>query len=321
MLDRIFITGAAGFIGSNLVDSLLTTGKQIMGIDNFDPFYNRSIKENNIKDALKNPRFNFIEGDVRDPLFIDDCLTKYRPEIIVHLAAKAGVRPSILNPLEYFDVNVIGTLNLLEVMKKNGIRKMIFASSSSVYGNNTKFPFSESDNVDYPISPYAASKKAGELLCYTYHHLYKFDIFCLRFFTVYGPRQRPDLAINKFARALLNGEDIFLYGDGSTSRDYTHIDDIIQGIKGAIDNLREYEIINLGESNGISLINLVSILEKYSKRKAKLTYLPMQEGDVILTFADISKAKRMVNYMPGVDIETGIMNYINGLKDRDLSSC
>lgn len=321
MLDRIFITGAAGFIGSNLVDSLLTTGKQIMGIDNFDPFYNRSIKENNIKDALKNPRFNFIEGDVRDPLFIDDCLTKFRPEIIVHLAAKAGVRPSILNPLEYFDVNVIGTLNLLEVMKKNGIKKMIFASSSSVYGNNTKFPFSESDNVDYPISPYAASKKAGELLCYTYHHLYKFDIFCLRFFTVYGPRQRPDLAINKFARALLNGEDIFLYGDGSTSRDYTHIDDIIQGIKGAIDNLREYEIINLGESNGISLINLVSILEKYSKRKAKLTYLPMQEGDVILTFADISKAKRMVNYMPGVDIETGIMNYINGLKDRDLSSC
>jgi len=321
MLDRIFITGAAGFIGSNLVDSLLTTGKQIMGIDNFDPFYNRSIKENNIKDALKNPRFNFIEGDVRDPLFIEDCLTKFRPEIIVHLAAKAGVRPSILNPLEYFDVNVIGTLNLLEVMKKNGIKKMIFASSSSVYGNNTKFPFSESDNVDYPISPYAASKKAGELLCYTYHHLYKFDIFCLRFFTVYGPRQRPDLAINKFARALLNGEDIFLYGDGSTSRDYTHIDDIIQGIKGAIDNLREYEIINLGESNGISLINLVSILEKYSKRKAKLTYLPMQEGDVILTFADISKAKRMVNYMPGVDIETGIMNYINGLKDRDLSSC
>jgi UDP-glucuronate 4-epimerase len=321
MPDRIFITGAAGFIGSNLVDSLLTTGKQIMGIDNFDPFYNRLIKENNIKDALKNPRFNFIEGDVRDPLFIDDCLTKFRPEIIVHLAAKAGVRPSILNPLEYFDVNVIGTLNLLEVMKKNGIKKMIFASSSSVYGNNTKFPFSESDNVDYPISPYAASKKAGELLCYTYHHLYKFDIFCLRFFTVYGPRQRPDLAINKFARALLNGEDIFLYGDGSTSRDYTHIDDIIQGINGAIDNLRNYEIINLGESNGISLINLVSILEKYSKRKAKLTYLPMQEGDVILTFADISKAKRMVNYMPGVDIETGIMNYINGLKDRDLSSC
>jgi UDP-glucuronate 4-epimerase len=316
MPDRIFITGAAGFIGSNLVDSLLTAGKQIMGIDNFDPFYNRVIKENNIKDALKNPRFSFIEGDVRDPIFIDDCLTKFRPEIIVHLAAKAGVRPSIVNPLEYFDVNVIGTLNLLEVMKKSDIKKMIFASSSSVYGNNTKFPFSESDNVDYPISPYAASKKAGELLCHTYHHLYKFDIFCLRFFTVYGPRQRPDLAINKFTRALLNEEDIFLYGDGSTSRDYTHIDDIILGIKGAIDNLKDYEIINLGESNGISLINLVSILEKYSKRKAKLTYLPMQEGDVILTFADISKAKKLVNYMPKMDIETGIKNYVNGLKDK-----
>jgi UDP-glucuronate 4-epimerase len=312
MTNRIFVTGAAGFIGSNLVDSLLKTEIQVMGIDNFDPFYSRTIKENNIKGALNNPGFSFIEGDVRDPLFINNCLSNFKPEIIIHLAAKAGVRPSIINPEEYFDVNVMGTLNILEAMKKNNIKKIIFASSSSVYGNNIKVPFCESDNVDYPISPYAASKKAGELLCHSYHHLYEFDIFCLRFFTVYGPRQRPDLAINKFTRALFNDENIYLFGDGSTSRDYTHIDDILQGINGSIQNLKGYEIINLGESKAVSLVNLVSILEKCSKRKAKLSYLPMQEGDVIMTFADISKAMKMVNYKPQVDIESGIISYIKG---------
>lgn len=308
------MTGAAGFIGSNLVDFLLKTENQVMGIDNFDPFYDKAIKQHNLKDALKNPGFRFTEGDIRDPLFIDDCLTGFRPEIIIHLAAKAGVRPSISNPQEYFNVNVTGTLNILEAMKKNSIKKMIFASSSSVYGNNTNVPFSETDNVDYPISPYAASKKAGELLCYTYHSLYRFDIFCLRFFTVYGSRQRPDLAINKFTNALLKDEQILLYGDGSTSRDYTYIDDIIKGITGSITNLKGYEIINLGESKTISLKNLVSVLEKYTKKKARLKYLPMQDGDVIQTFADISKAKKLINYMPQVDIETGIQNYIKSLE-------
>lgn len=308
------MTGAAGFIGSNLVDFLLKTENQVMGIDNFDPFYDKAIKQHNLKDAFKNPGFSFTEGDIRDPLFIDDCLTGFRPEIIIHLAAKAGVRPSISNPQEYFNVNVTGTLNILEAMKKNSIKKMIFASSSSVYGNNTNVPFSETDNVDYPISPYAASKKAGELLCYTYHSLYRFDIFCLRFFTVYGSRQRPDLAINKFTNALLKDEQILLYGDGSTSRDYTYIDDIIKGITGSITNLKGYEIINLGESKTISLKNLVSVLEKYTKKKARLKYLPMQDGDVIQTFADISKAKKLINYMPQVDIETGIQNYIKSLE-------
>lgn len=308
------MTGAAGFIGSNLVDFLLKTENQVMGIDNFDPFYDRTIKEHNLKDALKNPGFRFTEGDIRDPLFIDGCLNSFRPEIIIHLAAKAGVRPSIINPQEYFNVNVTGTLNILEAMKKNSIKKMIFASSSSVYGNNTKVPFSETDNVDYPISPYAASKKAGELLCHTYHSLYRFDIFCLRFFTVYGSRQRPDLAINKFIRALLKDEQILLYGDGSTSRDYTYIDDIIQGITSSINNLKGYEIINLGESKTISLKSLVSVLEKYTKKKARLKYLPVQDGDVIQTFADISKAKKLINYMPQVDIETGIQSYIKSLE-------
>lgn len=313
MAIRIFVTGAAGFIGSNLVEILLKIGNQVLGIDNFDPFYERSIKENNIKGARQYPEFHFKEGDIRDVAFIDNSFAEFKPDLIVHLAAKAGVRPSLVNPQEYYDVNVMGTLNLLELMRKNNIKKMIFASSSSVYGNNSKVPFSEADNVDSPISPYAASKKAGELLCHTYHHLYNFDIYCLRFFTVYGPRQRPDLAIHKFTKALLNNEPIPFYGDGSTQRDYTHIDDIVQGIIGAIKNLKGYDIFNLGESNTISLTKLVSIIEKYTNRKAMLNYLPVQEGDVLQTFADISKAKDRLNYKPKVNIETGIKNYIQGL--------
>jgi UDP-glucuronate 4-epimerase len=312
MAIRILVTGAAGFIGSNLVDTLLKTGNYVMGIDNFDPYYHRSIKEHNIKDALRNPSFYFKEGDIMDVTFVDNCFSDFKPYLIVHLAAKAGVRPSLVNPREYYEVNVIGTLNLLETMRKNSIKKMIFASSSSVYGNNKKVPFSEADNVDYPISPYAASKKAGELLCHTYHHLYDFDIFCLRFFTVYGPRQRPDLAIHKFTKALFKDQLISLFGDGTTCRDYTHINDIIQGITGAIDKVKGYDIFNLGESTTISLINLVSILEKCTQRKAKINYLPMQEGDVNQTYADISKARDKLNYNPLVDIETGIRNYIEG---------
>ena len=205
MANRILITGAAGFIGSNFADYLLDKGIPVLGIDNYDPFYDRGIKENNIKKALKNACFQFREGDIRDINFIDKCIIDFQPDVVVHLAAKAGVRPSLADPKSYFDVNVMGTLNILELMNKRNIRKLIFASSSSVYGNNEKVPFSENDNVDYPVSPYAASKKAGELLCHTFHHLYNLDIFCLRFFTVYGPRQRPDLAIHKFVKALLTG--------------------------------------------------------------------------------------------------------------------
>jgi UDP-glucuronate 4-epimerase len=311
------LTGGAGFIGSNLLDFLLNAGYEVMCIDNFDPYYDRAIKEHNLVKAKKNQKFILKEGDVRDSTLIDSCFSEFKPDIVIHLAAKAGVRTSILNPEEYYSVNLMGTLNMLEGMKKNNINKMIFASSSSVYGNSTKVPFSESDFENYQISQYAASKKAGELLCRTYHHLYDFDIFCLRFFTVYGPRQRPDLAINKFANALLNGENIYLYGDGSALRDYTHIDDIIQGINAAINNLSGYEIINIGGSNTISLISLISILEKYTKKKAMLNYLPVQEGDVVQTFADISKAIKMLNYKPQVEIENGIRNYLEWLNNKD----
>jgi UDP-glucuronate 4-epimerase len=314
MKNRILVTGAAGFIGSNLTDELLSCGQEVFGIDNFDPFYNRKIKEENICSALSHPGFKFKEGDIRDAAFLENCLSDFSPDIIIHLAARAGVGPSLLEPKDYYDVNVMGTLNLLEAIRKNGVKNMIFASSSSVYGNNQKVPFSEEDVVDFPISPYAASKRAGELLCHTYHHLYKVNIFCLRFFTVYGNRQRPDLAIHKFVKSILHNEPLSIYGDGSTRRDYTHINDILQGILSAIDKLKGYDVINLGGSNAVSLNTLVSIIEKYTGRKAILNYLPLKDGDVVQTFADISKAREILNFDPKVDIEEGIEKYIYWIK-------
>lgn len=314
MSKKVLITGAAGFIGSSLADDLLAKGFSIMGIDNFDSFYTRDIKETNISNALKHNLYSFQEGDIRDMEFLNSCFSGFRPDIVIHLAAKAGVRPSIKNPASYYDVNVNGTLNMLEAMRKNKIGRMLFASSSSVYGNNKKIPFAESDNVDFPVSPYAASKKACELLCHTYHHLFDMDIFCLRFFTVYGPRQRPDLAINKFTRALLNDEPITLFGDGSTSRDYTHISDILQGIEQAMENLKGFGIFNLGESNAISLKELVALLENSTGKKADIKYLPMQDGDVLRTFADISRAKSVLGYNPVVNIADGISNYVEWVR-------
>jgi len=310
MIRKVLITGAAGFIGSNLADDLLKSGIKVFGIDNFDPFYDRSIKEANVVNALKNKDYELHEGDIRDTAFVSRCLESFKPDIVIHLAAKAGVRPSLLDPAAYYDVNVMGTLNILESMKKHNIRKLLFASSSSVYGNNKKVPFSESDNVDCPVSPYAASKKAGELLCHTFYHIYKMDIFCLRFFTVYGPRQRPDLAINKFTRAILSDNEITIYGDGTTSRDYTHINDIIQGIRKAILKLQGFDIFNLGESSTVSLNRLVSLLEQYTGKKARKYFMPFQEGDVVQTFANISKAGKLLDYAPEVEFESGIRDYI-----------
>jgi UDP-glucuronate 4-epimerase len=310
MIRKILITGAAGFIGSNLADDLLKSGIKVFGIDNFDPFYDRSIKEANVVNALKNKHYELHEGDIRDTVFVNRCLESFKPDIVIHLAARAGVRPSLLDPAAYYDVNVMGTLNILESMKKHKIRKLLFASSSSVYGNNKKVPFSESDNVDCPVSPYAASKKAGELLCHTFHHLYKMDIFCLRFFTVYGPRQRPDLAINKFTRAILSDNEITIYGDGTTSRDYTHINDIIQGIRKAIFKLQGFDVFNLGESSTVSLNRLVSLLEQYTGKNARKYFMPFQEGDVFQTYANINKAGRLLDYAPEVEFESGIRDYI-----------
>jgi UDP-glucuronate 4-epimerase len=316
-MKRVLITGAAGFIGSSLTDVLLNRGSyQIIGLDNFDDFYEREIKISNLKYAFLYKNFSFYDLDLRNKESLNELLQKINPEIVIHLAAKAGVRPSILDPQGYFDVNVHGTLNILEAMRMSDIKKLIFASSSSVYGNCKIAPFSEEMNVDNPISPYAASKKAGELLCHTYHHLHAMDIFCLRFFTVYGPRQRPDLAIHKFTKALLNGDEIPFYGDGSTRRDYTHINDIIHGIEKAIENLQGHEIFNLGESHTTSLEELVASLERATGKKAIKKMLPLQDGDVFQTYADISKAKNILGYMPSTDFNEGILDFVQWYKAR-----
>ena len=309
-----FVTGGAGFIGSNLVDVLLAEGHSITVLDNFDDFYPLKIKIKNIEQARKNKNYVLVEGDIRDKNILREIFTNNKVDMVIHLAAKAGVRPSIDYPEVYYDVNLIGTLNLLEVMMEYGCKKMIFASSSSIYGNNKIVPFSEDDRVDNPISPYAATKKAGELLCYTYHNLYNFDIFCLRFFTVYGPRQRPDLAIYKFTKLISGGEPIQAFGDGNTCRDYTYIDDIVQGISSAIFNLNGFEIINLGDSRTISLKKMIKTLETEIGKKAKIEFLPEQLGDVKQTYANIDKAKRILNYNPQFLFEEGIKEFVKWYK-------
>ncbi|PKO98440.1 MAG: epimerase [Bacteroidetes bacterium HGW-Bacteroidetes-9] len=305
-MKKVLITGAAGFIGSNLSHRMLQAGYSVIGIDNFDSFYDPQIKHKAIQKLALAPDFKLYEGDIRNRSLLDTVFEIEKPALVIHLAARAGVRPSIEQPELYYDVNVNGTLVLLEAMRKAGIKDLLFASSSSVYGNNKKVPFSETDSVDNPISPYAATKKAGELLCYTYHHLYNFNIFCLRFFTVYGPGQRPEMAIQQFGRKIAEGLPITLFGDGSTRRDYTFIDDITNGIIASSDNLIGYEILNLGNSDTISLIDLVHNIEETLGEKAIIEWQPMQPGDVEITFADISKAQKLIGYKPDYPVKKGL---------------
>ncbi|MEO6488413.1 MAG: GDP-mannose 4,6-dehydratase [Ferruginibacter sp.] len=306
---NILITGAAGFIGSHACEHFLKLGHEVIGIDNFDPYYPLKFKELNLSALKKNKNFKFYEADIRDSKRLAEIFSSSETDMVIHLAAKAGVRPSIDNISSYYDVNVNGTVCVLEAMREHGVTKMLFASSSSVYGNNPKVPFSETDRVDDPISPYASTKKSGELLCHVYCHLYGFDITCLRFFTVFGPRQRPDLAIHKFTRLIDVGISIPFYGDGSTARDYTYIDDIISGINCAKDNLQGYRIYNLGESRVIDLKTLVTTIEKACGKKAVLEKLPLQKGDVNITYADTSKARKEIGYDPKYDIEAGIRKF------------
>jgi len=320
--NTILVTGGAGFIGSNLCDYLLKNYNKIIIIDNFNDFYDPKIKRNNTS-AIKNlmkihniPHTNLIikEGDLRDISFLRSVFAGYHIDVIVHLAAMAGVRPSIIDPTLYNEVNTLGTLNLLELCNKFAITKFIFASSSSVYGNSVKLPFAETDSVDLPISPYAATKKSGELLCHVYSHLYGVNIACLRFFTVYGPRQRPDLAIYKFTKAILEGKEITIFGDGTTQRDYTYISDIVQGIDKAITwastGTHKYEIFNLGESSTIMLSYMLQKLEYEIGTKANIKYLPMQPGDVTITYADISKSKLILGYNPLTNFDYGIEKFV-----------
>ena len=308
---KILVTGAAGFIGSHACEDFIRSGHTVVGLDNFDTFYSEKIKRQNLVSLNKDNNFLFYEADIRDQKSLNDILILNKIDVVVHLAAKAGVRPSIDSIADYYDVNVNGTVSLLEAMRINNVKKMLFASSSSVYGNNKKVPFSENDQVDFPISPYASTKKSCELLCHVYSHLYAFDITCLRFFTVFGPRQRPDLAIHKFTRLIDEGKSLPFYGDGSTSRDYTYIEDIMNGISCALNNLGGYRIYNLGESRVIDLNNLVKTIEDSLGKKANLSHLPLQPGDVKITYADISKAKSEIGYNPKFNFRDGINEFVN----------
>ena len=307
---NILVTGGAGFIGSHVIEQLLASGHTAVCIDNFDNFYDPNIKRRNLEAMLHREDFRLVEGDIRDQSALEQCFSGKPVDVVIHLAARAGVRPSLLQPELYYDVNVMGTLRLLEMMHKHDVSRLLFASSSSVYGNNRKMPFSETDSVDNPISPYAASKKAGELLCHTYHHLYGFDIHCMRFFTVYGPRQRPEMAIHEFVKKITREEPIVLYGDGTSLRDYTYISDILDGIMKSVDNLKGYEIFNLGESRTIALSELVATIENVVAKKAIIQRQPMQPGDVQVTFADITKAKRILGYQPCCSVESGLEKFI-----------
>ena len=307
----ILVTGAAGFIGSHVCEYYVKAGLSVTGLDNFDSFYSEKIKLANISGLNNNPLFKLCRVDIRDRVALQSIFSTHNVDVVIHLAAKAGVRPSIDAVEEYYDVNVNGTLALLEEMRGHDVRKMLFASSSSVYGNNKKIPFSESDNVDNPISPYASTKKSGELLCHVYTHLFRFDITCLRFFTVYGPRQRPDLAIHKFTGLIDQGKPLPFYGDGSTARDYTFIKDIVNGIDCAMKNLEGFRIYNLGECRVITLNELVRTLEDLLKKKAIINKLPMQQGDVLITHADISRAKDETGYDPKYSFSNGMNEFIN----------
>jgi UDP-glucuronate 4-epimerase len=313
MPHSILVTGAAGFIGSHLVDRLLRDGWEVTGVDNFDDFYAAGLKRANVADHLNHPAYSLVETDIRDPDALVTRLTR-RYDVIVHLAAKAGVRPSIANPILYQDVNVRGTQNLLEFARARQISQFVFGSSSSVYGVNPNVPWREDDHVLQPISPYASTKVSGELLGHVYSHLYGIRFIALRFFTVYGPRQRPDLAIRKFAHLILNGERLPIYGDGSSRRDYTYVDDIVDGIVAAVRySATPYEVINLGNNHAVTLAELVRELEEVLGVPALLAPLPDQPGDVPQTWASVAKARHLLGYEPKTPLRAGLERFASWL--------
>jgi len=309
---KVLVTGGAGFIGSHLCEALLGRGDEVTVLDNFNDFYDPAIKRGNAA-LLKGARI--VEGDIRDEELVNQLFAGGEFDAVVHLAAMAGVRPSLKDPLHYQDVNLRGTMVLLEATRKSPGTRFVFASSSSVYGGNTKVPFHEDDPVLTPISPYAATKRSCELLAYTHHHLFGIPVTGLRFFTVYGPRQRPEMAIHKFVRMILNGEAIPFFGDGSTRRDYTYISDIVDGVVRSIDRCEGYEIYNLGESETTSLEELVRAIGEACGQEPIIDRQPMQPGDVTITFADVSKAKAKLDYQPGVPVSQGLLNFVEWYRE------
>jgi UDP-glucuronate 4-epimerase len=307
----ILVTGGAGFIGSNLCDALLKRECKVINIDNFNDFYDPLIKRRNIKDSLVNENYKLYVGDILDRILLEKVFNENEIDYVVHLAALAGVRTSLLSPLDYVDVDITGTVNLLETVRNFPIKKLIFGSSSSVYGLNKRVPFVENSDLDLQISPYAVAKRAAELYCVSYNYLYGIPVGVLRFFTVYGPRQRPEMAIHKFTRLIISGDKVPIFGDGASKRDYTYVTDIVDGIIKAIITDYNFEIFNLGSGHLIELLDLVSIISEKLGKKADVKFLPEQKGDVPLTFADISKAKTILGYNPSMNIEEGIDKFVD----------
>ncbi len=318
-MKNILVTGGAGFIGSHLVDRLLGEGAwRVAVVDDFNDFYEPEVKRRNVSEHLKNPAYSLHETDIRDRARLEEIFKEENFDAVVHLAARAGVRPSLAEPALYNETNVAGTLNLLELARAYQVKQFVFGSSSSVYGINAKVPFSEEDPIRQPISPYAVTKAAGELLCHTYSHLYGVRCVCLRFFTVYGARQRPDLAIHKFAKLIDAGRPIPVFGDGTTRRDYTYIDDIIAGVRASIDyDASDYEVFNLGESQTVELRELIALLEKELDRHAIIERQPPQPGDVPQTFADVGKARRLLGYDPRTKIEDGVKRFVEWFRREE----
>jgi UDP-glucuronate 4-epimerase len=309
-MGSVLVTGGAGFIGSHLTDRLLADGADVVVLDNFDPFYDASAKQRNLEAASRSPRFRLITGDIRDPAAVDAAFAALPIDAVVHLAARAGVRPSIEDPALYTSVNLDGTVQVLEACRRRGVSRFVFGSSSSVYGNNAKVPFAEDDPVDHPISPYAATKRAGELLAHSYHHLFGMRVSCLRFFTVFGPRQRPDLAIRKFATLMAAGREIPVFGDGTTGRDYTYVDDIVDGIVRSLERTRGFHIWNLGGSHPVLLNDLIAVLARGLGCTPNLRRLPPQPGDVDRTWADVARARTELAWEPGTSFEKGIERFL-----------
>ena len=318
-MGAILVTGGAGFIGSHLCERLIRGGREVVCLDVFDNFYAKTVKLRNI-DALKSEEhFHLYEGDIRDPALLENLFGHHSLDAVVHLAARAGVRPSLEMPRLYADVNVTGTASLLEHSRAFKVRKFLFGSSSSVYGNSETAPFSESVPADEPVSPYAATKRAGELLAYTYHHLYGMDVGCLRFFTVYGPRQRPEMAIHKFARLIDRGEPVPVFGDGSSARDYTYVDDIVSGVAAAVDRVQGFQTLNLGRAEVVTLLELLGHLERALGKKARIIRQAEQPGDVRQTCADVSRARKILGYEPKVGIEEGIGRFVEWYRAQPSS--
>ena len=310
-MGSILLTGGAGFIGSHLSEALLASGRDVVCLDDFNDYYDPAFKRENVKPFERNPRWRLVEGDIRDAALVAEVYRRYGVSATIHLAARAGVRPSIRQPVLYEQVNCLGTLNLLEAARQAQANTFIFGSTSSVYGINSKLPFAEEDPITCPVSPYAATKRAAELMAYTYHHLYGLAVTCLRFFTVYGPRQRPEMAIYLFADRIAHGKTVPRFGDGSTARDYTYVDDIVTGVTAALDAAAPFEIVNLGGSRTTTLARLIELIGAALGTAPEIEALPLQPGDVPVTYADVTKAKRLWGWEPRVPIEEGIRRFVH----------